>query len=185
MRFVGKIISAVILATFLMSSFGIVAFAADGDIHGGVLPNTATDVQDCKDVMKDFNAMKREDAEKMLISGGAEGTGDVAGGSADGEAETTANGMTSDQVLGCGIKTGNISFWMVPYYVKYLLEFVIGIAGLISVGGIVVGGFMYLFAGLSQDKDKGKNAIKNALIGLVLTLTAWAIVNIVIALVTA
>jgi len=92
--------------------------------------------------------------------------------------------VTGNDILGCGIKTGDIKLWMIPFYIRFVLEFIIGIAGLITVGGIVYGGYLYLFAGLSDDKDKGKNAIKNGIIGLILVLTAWAIVNIVIGLVT-
>ncbi|MFA6305281.1 MAG: hypothetical protein WC651_00945 [Candidatus Gracilibacteria bacterium] len=87
-------------------------------------------------------------------------------------------------ILGCAIKTGDVKLWMVPYFVRYILEFIIGISGLASVGGIIYGGYLYLFAGLSDDQQKGKSAIKNSLIALVLSLSAWAIVNIVISLVT-
>lgn len=87
-------------------------------------------------------------------------------------------------ILGCAIKTGDIKLWMVAFYIRFFLEFVISIAGLLAVAGVVFGGYLYLFAGLADSKDKGKNAIKNSLIGLVLVLTAWGIVNIVIALVT-
>ena len=88
------------------------------------------------------------------------------------------------QVLGCAITTGDVKAWMVPFFIRYILEFIIGLAGLIAVGGIVYGGYLYLFAGLSDDKDKGKNTIKNGLIGFVIVLTSWAIVNIVISLIT-
>ncbi len=91
---------------------------------------------------------------------------------------------SANDILGCAIKTGDIKLWMVPFYVRRVLEFIIALAGILTVGGILYGGYMYLFAGLSDDKDKGKNAIKNGVIGLVLTLTAWAIVNIVVALVS-
>lgn len=87
-------------------------------------------------------------------------------------------------ILGCGITTGNIHMWMIPYFIKYILEFVIGISGLICVGGIVYGGFVYIFSGMGEEKDKGKKALMYSILGLVLTLLAWAIVNLVIALVT-
>lgn len=87
-------------------------------------------------------------------------------------------------ILACAIRTGDIKLWMVPFFIRFFLEFIIGIAGLVAVGGVIYGGYLYLFAGLSDDKEKGKNAIKNGLLGLVLILTAWAIVNIVIALVS-
>jgi hypothetical protein len=86
--------------------------------------------------------------------------------------------------LGCGIKTGNIKLYMVPYYVRSILEFIIGVSGLVCVGAIIFGGYWYLFAGISEDKEKGKKAIIHGLVGMVLTLVAWAIVNILISLFT-
>ena len=87
-------------------------------------------------------------------------------------------------VLACGIKTGQIRLWMVPYYIRYILELVIQISGLACVAATVYGGFLYLFAGISEDKDKGKKAITYGVIGMVITFLAWAIVNIFIILLT-
>jgi hypothetical protein len=89
-----------------------------------------------------------------------------------------------NNILGCGIKTGNIKLYMIPYYIRAILEFVIGISGLACVGAIVFGGYWYLFAGISEDKEKGKKAILYGLVGMVLTLVAWAVVNILISLLT-
>ncbi|MDA1061242.1 MAG: hypothetical protein O3B47_05650, partial [bacterium] len=87
-------------------------------------------------------------------------------------------------LLGCAIKTGNIKLWMVPYFIRTILEFVIGLAGLIAVGGVVYGGYLYLFAGISEDKDKGKKAIMYGVAGMAITMVAWAFVNIVLAVLT-
>jgi len=87
-------------------------------------------------------------------------------------------------VLACGIKTGDISLWMVPYYVRYFLEFLIALVGLVAVVGIVYGGYLYLISGVSDSKEQGKNAIKYGIIGFVLCMLAWAIVNVVMALAT-
>lgn len=92
--------------------------------------------------------------------------------------------FTQSDVLGCGIKTGSIRLWMVAYYVRYILEFAIQIAGLVAVGGIVYGGYLYLFTGVSDDKEKGKKAIMYSVAGMVLTMVAWAAVNIVIGFLT-
>lgn len=86
--------------------------------------------------------------------------------------------------LGCGIKTGNIKLYMVPYYIRSILEFVIGLSGLVCVGAIIFGGYWYLFAGISEDKERGKKAILYGIVGMVLTLVAWAAVNIIISLLT-
>lgn len=87
-------------------------------------------------------------------------------------------------VLGCGIKTGDIRLWMVPYYVRFILEFLLQIAGLIAVGGIIYGSYLYMFAGVSDEKDRGKKAIAYGVAGIIVAMVAWAVVNIVISFLT-
>jgi len=92
--------------------------------------------------------------------------------------------FTRLDVLGCAIKTGRIGLWMVPYFIKYLIQFALTVAGLVAIGSIVIGGYFYLFGGVMDDKDKGKRAILYGALGFVVAILAWAIVNIVIALAT-
>jgi len=133
-----------------------------GNVGATVLPDTEKTVDDCLKLMNVVEMNK--ELYKSYISSRVNGYRDI---------------------LACGIKTGNIPLWMIPYYIRYILEFIIAIAGVASVGGIIVGGYMYLFSGLdSEQKDKGKNALKNAVIGLVLSLSAWGIVNVFMALVS-
>jgi len=89
-----------------------------------------------------------------------------------------------NNVLGCAIKEGKVKLYMIPYFIQAILEFIIGISGIVSVAAIVYGGYFYLFAGVSEDKDTGKKAIQNGLIGMVISLMAWTVVNIVISLLT-
>jgi len=143
---------------------------------GTILPDTAyQQISDCEAIMRYVNNHPEEI--KKAIS---ERQAEISGPSSPNFDYTPSY----TDIMGCAIKTGDIKFWMVPYFVRYILEFIIGIAGLASVAGIVYGGYFYLFAGLSDDQQKGKNAIKNSIIALVLSLSAWAIVNIVISLVT-
>lgn len=88
------------------------------------------------------------------------------------------------KVLTCAIMTGQIKLWMVPYYITYALEFLIGISGLLCVLAIVIGGFYYLFSGISEDKETGKKAVLYGLVGMILTLTAWGLVNIFIGVIS-
>ena len=143
---------------------------------GTILPDTAyQQIADCEAIMRYVNNHP-EDIKKAI----SERQGSISGPSS---VKYNYSPSYTD-IMGCAIKTGDIKFWMVPYFARYILEFIIGVAGLASVAGIVYGGYFYLFAGLSDDQQKGKNAIKNSIIALVLSLSAWAIVNIVISLVT-
>jgi len=89
-----------------------------------------------------------------------------------------------DHILGCAIKTGRITFGMVPYFLTYLTNFLLGMSGIISILFIVIGGYHYVIGGLSEEKEKGKNTIKYALMGMGLALLAWTIVTVIINAVT-
>lgn len=92
--------------------------------------------------------------------------------------------ITSSDILACGIRTGAMKLWMIPYYIRFMLEFIISLAGLIAVAGTVYGGYLYMFGGISDDKDKGKKAMLYGVVGMIMTLVAWAVVSIFIALLT-
>lgn len=168
----------------MLGIMSFTAFASNvSEPKATVLPDTVVDTDKCQIMM---NLVSRDpEWYKEVIAGRDSIYGDLTfdEGEIDPD-ETDPDNVNYTDILACGIKTGHIPLWMVPFYIRWILEFIIGLAGLASVGGLVVGGYMYLFAGLSSDKEKGKNALKNAAIGLVLTLTAWAIVNIVLSLVT-
>jgi len=83
-------------------------------------------------------------------------------------------------IFACALKTGYISFWMIQYYVVIAMNFIIGLAGLIAILMILVGAYYYIAGGITDDKEKGKTVIKYALGGLVLTMLAWFIVNVLL-----
>lgn len=64
---------------------------------------------------------------------------------------------------------------------KGIINFVIGVIGLVSVGFIIYGGIQYsMSAGDSSKVTKAKNTILYAVIGLIVSVMAFAIVNFVI-----
>ncbi len=87
-------------------------------------------------------------------------------------------------MLGCGIKTGRVSLAMIPYYIKYFINYLLSLIGIISVFFIVLGGYFYIWGGLTEKKEKGKQFITHALMGLAIASLAWMIVNAVMAIFT-
>lgn len=81
--------------------------------------------------------------------------------------------------LGCAVKTGKIRLFMMPFFITYLVQFLLQIAGLIAVLFIVYGGFKYVTGGLIEDKESGKKAVIHAIIGLLVALSAWIVVNFI------
>ena len=61
-----------------------------------------------------------------------------------------------------------------------ILKFALEIAFLVIIGFIVYGGFRWIFSlGKEENLKAGQQIITNAIIGLVIILTAWIIVNTV------
>lgn len=88
--------------------------------------------------------------------------------------------VTTEFWLGCAIKSGQIKFWMIPYFINYALDFVLSIAGLISILMILVGAYYYIAGSLSDDKETGKTIIQYALLGLVIALSSWSVINLLL-----
>ncbi len=82
-------------------------------------------------------------------------------------------------VLGCALRTGHIHLFMLPFLVTFLIQFLLDMAGLVAVLFIVYGGFKYVVGGVSEDKEAGKKAITHAIVGLVVALSAWIVVNLI------
>lgn len=81
--------------------------------------------------------------------------------------------------LGCAVKLGRIRLFMAPYFVTYLIQFLLGLAGLVAVLFVVYGGFKYVVGGVSEDKEAGKKIITHALLGLLVALSAWIVINFI------
>lgn len=176
-------IYGLLLITSILQFSGVV-FAAPQQVDstGTLLPTTTASVKDCRGIMNEVAKNSCWVKLKIFKTGGGDAAVTCPGSGADPLIDTAT--VTANDILACGIKTGDMHLWMIPYYIRFILQFVIGLSGLASVGGIVYGGYMYLFAGVSNDKDQGKKAIQYALIGMVMTLVAWAFVNIIMSLVT-
>lgn len=93
----------------------------------------------------------------------------------------------TESYLACAMISGNIKLWMMPYYVRYMADFVISIAGPITIIIIIIGGYVYITGSLGGEGEgaaKGKKIILAGVLGLVLIFSAWTIVNVLLAVLT-
>lgn len=88
-------------------------------------------------------------------------------------------GSDLESILGCAIKTGRLKLYMVPFYITYLIQFLLSLAGLIAILFMVIGGYKYVIGGLTEDKESGKKTILHALVGFIVALSAWIVVNFI------
>lgn len=152
--------------------------------EGMAAPNLK-DTPECQDIenkRKTYDEAKKKADQAQSASDQAQSESEQAGKDlAEGKEKTDDR----SNLLGCAIKTGRISLQMIPYFMVYIINFALGLVGLVSVLFIVVGGYYYVFGGLTEgSKDKGKKAIEFALMGMAVALLAWTIVNVIIRAVT-
>jgi hypothetical protein len=86
--------------------------------------------------------------------------------------------------LATKVRCGSMSMEDIPYYFTGILGFLINIAGTLAVIMVMIGGYQYAIGGLTEDKSKGTDTIKHALIGLIVVLVAWTLVQILQAALT-
>ena len=84
------------------------------------------------------------------------------------------------RILGYDFKknASDLSFLDIIYFILYLGRNLIGIAGFIAIIYIMVGGFTIVASSGNQDQvQKGKNTLTYAVIGFVVALTAYILVD--------
>jgi len=81
--------------------------------------------------------------------------------------------------LGDKIKKGTVSLTDIPQVLVYVIDLVALLAGTIAVIALIYGGFQYMISGLVDDKQKAKTTIKWAIFGLLVTFSAWILVNLI------
>jgi hypothetical protein len=79
--------------------------------------------------------------------------------------------------LGKKFINGKFELKDIPLYIEYLVDIAVIAAALIAVLFIIYGGYQYLMTPVIEDKEMGKNTIMNAIMGLVVSILAWFIVN--------
>lgn len=78
------------------------------------------------------------------------------------------------------LRSGDVSFRDIPKIINYATTFILGFAATVSVIMIIYGAFqMALFGLTSQEKKKGAETIEHGIIGFVIAVSSWFIINMV------
>ncbi|MBI5755212.1 hypothetical protein HZA41_03275, partial [Candidatus Peregrinibacteria bacterium] len=125
-----------------------------------VLPGTPTTYPDCETYLKADNNMDKSNIDDLKY-------------------KLSTSSEEANKVLGCAIKTGRVRMFMIPYFIVYLIDVFVKLAATLCVLFIVIGGFQYAIGGISDEKEKAKKTILNAILGLVVTSMAWIVINVI------
>ena len=130
-----NVFKKILVSLFLIGMLGPLvplAFA-----QGTILPK-ASDVTKCNDLITTFNN--------------------------SGKMKTSSTGASTDiavsDTLGCAIVTGKVSVLMLPYFIQYFSNYLLGMVSLIALLFVVIGGFMYSAGELIEKKDKDGKVVQ-------------------------
>jgi hypothetical protein len=87
--------------------------------------------------------------------------------------------------LGCAVKTGRISLSMLPYFIRHIADFLLGLSTIICLLFVINGGYQYIWGSLTDQMEKGRKTIINALMGLGFAALGWAVIAMTLAALTA
>lgn len=150
-----------------MSAIFLLGFAPVSPVYAqGIIPKPLKDT-DCQ-------KYEKAEAEKAIISNEKAFKEFVRSGR-----EYFGNSSALSDVLGCAVKLGRIRLFMMPFFITYIIQFLLQVAGLVAVLFVVLGGYKYAVGGLIEDKEAGKKYILHALVGLIVALSAWMVVNFI------
>jgi hypothetical protein len=65
-------------------------------------------------------------------------------------------------------------------YITNIVNFALTFLGFIAVIGIIYSGYLYLFSGVAETADKGKKGIQYTVLGLLIIMSSYALVNTVL-----
>lgn len=81
-------------------------------------------------------------------------------------------------------KTGEFEWSTLVEFALHIIQLLIGAAGIFAVIFLMIGGFQIVLGSTMDDQDSGKTTIKNTLVGFVVILLAWTLVDMTIAFLT-
>ncbi len=177
-----KKILALILGVFSLSLAGFSPVFAQNATQSLIPEEVPGQILDCIKFMK-LSSLKEHVKEDQAID--ADGLFyDDKGNKITGVPQGGTLVPARDTALTCGIKSGRIPLWLIPFYIVRVIDFLILFGGMIAVLFMVIGGYHMIIGSYSEEKEKGKNTIKYSLMGLVLSLLAYTIVNVVLLFLT-
>lgn len=164
MKAIARLIAPLLISLLLWSPFAQAGTTLLPKIDEG------DDFENCTDTESiDFQIMVR------IANGGQELL----------EEEIDTNGVDYiEPFLACTLKMGYVKLWMVPYFILFAVQFLVGLTGLLAVLMIVLGAYFYIAGSLSDEKEKGKNIITYALGGLVVSTVSWIGINLILLVLT-
>lgn len=149
-----------------------------------VLPKAANRSVNCTKIMSIFHQKYLGESGEYNSYARFQTTAEQALSTAGGALQGAKGTKAVNEILGCGIVTGRIRLYFWKPFVAYIIKNLSLLASVLAMLFISIGGYQYFMAVITGEDSNAKNTIKHAIIGLVLALSSWIIVDLVQTLVS-
>ncbi len=89
-------------------------------------------------------------------------------------------GVIMEGLTGCSFTDGKILAACIPVFIGHLVSLVIGLVGTIFVINIMYAGYQYAIGSLQGDEGDAKSRIYWSIIGLIVTVCSYLILDLVL-----
>jgi len=94
------------------------------------------------------------------------------------------DGVVTTGIPGCDFVTGKLTAQCIPQFIGHLIAFAFGMVGAFFLINAMIGGYQIAIGAATGDKEAGKRRLFNAVIGLIVCILAYVILNLFITVVT-
>lgn len=85
-------------------------------------------------------------------------------------------------IPGCNFSTGAHLASCIPSFIAHLIQFVFGLIGGFFLINVMIAGYQIAISGITGDKEAGKRRVTWSVVGLVVSVLAFVILDMVISL---
>ena len=96
---------------------------------------------------------------------------------------STRIASAADNYLGIdntNLRNGEVGFSDIPLAIMSVTKYLLGLTATIAVAVIIYGALRMVLGAIPGDKDSGKKLVSAAIIGFVISVSGWVVINILI-----
>ena len=94
-------------------------------------------------------------------------------------------GIIQNGIAGCNFTSGALLAVCIPNFIAHLIQFIFTLLGMFFVANVMFAGYQIAIGGISPgEKDNGKRRLMWSIIGLIVSICSFVILDLIISVVT-
>lgn len=93
-------------------------------------------------------------------------------------------GIIQFGIPGCDFVTGRLWSICIPSFIAHVVQFIFSLLGVFFLANVMVAGYQIAMSGITGDKEAGKRRLTWSIVGLVVAICAFVILDLIISVIT-